>query len=298
MTHFVSRLHTRTAKPQGFTLIELLVVIAIIAILAAILFPVFGRARENARRSSCLSNIKQISLGILQYTQDYDETFPMLNVQNVTGTAGPPYSRARGWADAIYPYTKSVQVYQCPSETQPGTDNANAGLGSAAQFTDYAYNALIGSPGNGGTVFGAPAKKLSALSAPVLTVMVNDSVGAGAGNNAGVGCGFNVAYTNAALCGPNGMGTLAVIPDKQTTSATESITQARHLEGHNFGFADGHAKWFKGQTGAGAMTKVGPTGPSANTYVLQIRSTRVWTAKHGTKFGDATFAINEEGTQQ
>src|SRR5689334_5202516 len=71
-----SQCNRRQAAKPGFTLIELLVVIAIIAILAAILFPVFARARENARRASCQSNLKQIGLGIMMYTQDYDETFP------------------------------------------------------------------------------------------------------------------------------------------------------------------------------------------------------------------------------
>ncbi|RYF37083.1 MAG: DUF1559 domain-containing protein, partial [Cytophagaceae bacterium] len=82
---------------NAFTLIELLVVIAIIAILAAILFPVFARARENARKTSCLSNMKQMGLGIVQYTQDYDGTYP----QNYNGS-----TTSYGWADAIQPYLK------------------------------------------------------------------------------------------------------------------------------------------------------------------------------------------------
>jgi len=97
--------HNRIA----FTLIELLVVIAIIAILAAILFPVFARARENARRSSCQSNLKQIGLGIFQYTQDYDEKFPSTGSNGTTG--GQP------WQDVIQPYVKSIQLFKCPSNT-------------------------------------------------------------------------------------------------------------------------------------------------------------------------------------
>jgi type II secretory pathway pseudopilin PulG len=91
-------------------LIELLVVIAIIAILAAILFPVFGRARENARRSSCQSNLKQIGLGILQYTQDYDEK--LVPFRNAAPAANTP------WAHHIQPYIKSVQLFKCPSQYQ------------------------------------------------------------------------------------------------------------------------------------------------------------------------------------
>jgi prepilin-type N-terminal cleavage/methylation domain-containing protein/prepilin-type processing-associated H-X9-DG protein len=105
---------------QGFTLIELLVVIAIIAILAAILFPVFARARENARRASCQSNLKQIGLGIAQYTQDYDEKLPgrYNNVSSVV-TPDPLGGNAVGvsWRDMIQPYIKSTQLFACPSNT-------------------------------------------------------------------------------------------------------------------------------------------------------------------------------------
>ncbi len=112
---------------KGFTLIELLVVIAIIAILAAILFPVFARARENARRTSCLSNLKQIGLGIMQYTQDYDEKLPLYSYSGTT---------LGNWASVSQPYVKSTQLFECPSggqkyappysrwATDPGTSGA------------------------------------------------------------------------------------------------------------------------------------------------------------------------------
>ncbi|MDQ3813055.1 MAG: DUF1559 domain-containing protein [Armatimonadota bacterium] len=100
----------RRAKNQGFTLIELLVVIAIIALLAAILFPVFARARENARRTSCQSNLKQIGIGLMQYTQDYDEMFPMA-MRNAAGDNNSP------WHVLVQPYVKSVQLFACPSNT-------------------------------------------------------------------------------------------------------------------------------------------------------------------------------------
>src|SRR5437867_12863837 len=95
----------RTSVKRGFTLIELLVVIAIIAILAAILFPVFGRARENARRSSCQSNLKQVGLGFMQYVQDYDELMPNRLLGNVD-----LHTR-------LQPYIKSTQIFNCPSQT-------------------------------------------------------------------------------------------------------------------------------------------------------------------------------------
>src|SRR5678815_1738951 len=100
-------LHYRT-RSSGFTLIELLVVIAIIAILAAILFPVFAQARESARLTSCLSNMKQIGMGLRMYSQDYDENFPLRRVQTATATEG-------NWKHLILPYIKNLQIFQCPS---------------------------------------------------------------------------------------------------------------------------------------------------------------------------------------
>ena len=104
---------------RAFTLIELLVVIAIIAILAAILFPVFGQAREKARQSTCTSNLKQFMLGIMQYNQDFDEMMPI----SISGNAqvGPVVAKANGVAEfsvaqEIYPYVKSQQVFQCPDD--------------------------------------------------------------------------------------------------------------------------------------------------------------------------------------
>jgi prepilin-type N-terminal cleavage/methylation domain-containing protein/prepilin-type processing-associated H-X9-DG protein len=106
--------HKSCRSRHGFTLIELLVVIAIIAILAAILFPVFARARENARKTSCLSNLKQLGLGALMYTQDYDERF-MRHYTNVAPEG------ARDWTTDTTPYLKNRQIFICASQTRPGT---------------------------------------------------------------------------------------------------------------------------------------------------------------------------------
>jgi prepilin-type N-terminal cleavage/methylation domain-containing protein/prepilin-type processing-associated H-X9-DG protein len=133
------------AGRRGFTLIELLVVIAIIAILAAILFPVFARAREKARQTSCLSNIKQIGLGSLMYCSDYDQ-FIFGHIQGrrddpVYGPTGPPgYIR---WADQIYPYVKNEQLFVCPSNPGAGfaanTRDAYYGYGMNYWMTYYYY---------------------------------------------------------------------------------------------------------------------------------------------------------------
>jgi prepilin-type N-terminal cleavage/methylation domain-containing protein/prepilin-type processing-associated H-X9-DG protein len=102
-------------KRKGFTLIELLVVIAIIAILAAILFPVFAQAREKARQASCMSNLNQIGLAMLQYTQDYDEHFPIC-WQGGLGNQSWGNGSALSWAASTQPYIKSIQVLKCPDD--------------------------------------------------------------------------------------------------------------------------------------------------------------------------------------
>lgn len=128
---------------RGFTLIELLVVIAIIAILAAILFPVFARAREKARQASCQSNVKQQALGCLMYAQDYDEILPM-NIWTATGTwPQPPHQRT--YAHLIYPYVKNVQIFRCPSSGNTGWTPSSPGTGDIGPilqipYGDYGYN--------------------------------------------------------------------------------------------------------------------------------------------------------------
>lgn len=105
---------------RGFTLIELLVVIAIIAILAAILFPVFARARENARKANCQNNLKQIATGLLMYAQDYDERFGMGDAYGTT-----PPNCPQQWPIAIQPYVKNWQVLRCPSNGMSSDINEN-----------------------------------------------------------------------------------------------------------------------------------------------------------------------------
>ena len=121
----------------GFTLIELLVVIAIIAILAAILFPVFAQAREKARQSSCMSNEKQLSLGILQYVQDYDETYP-LGFDQASGWVGS------GWPVRIQPYIKNLGVFHCPDDGLNGAAPAPPNYPWEGVFISYAANGFYG----------------------------------------------------------------------------------------------------------------------------------------------------------
>jgi prepilin-type N-terminal cleavage/methylation domain-containing protein/prepilin-type processing-associated H-X9-DG protein len=139
-------------RRTGFTLIELLVVIAIIAILAAILFPVFAQAREKARTASCLSNQKQIGLAFLMYSQDYDELFPLRTPApgfEQTWTTQPPDARAGNievrsayWIASTQPYTKNYQVWKCPST--PDVDFLNAGPYLKTVSNSYHFNSMLG----------------------------------------------------------------------------------------------------------------------------------------------------------
>lgn len=142
----------------GFTLIELLVVIAIIAILAAILFPAFARARENARRASCQSNAKQIGLGMLQYSQDYDEKYVPMYTTNPDAY----------WPSKLNPYIKSTQLFNCPSSSDTPYNNIDL-------FSPhYGLNVWLFEATNNGTDSNK-GRALSSIAQPASTVMIADS---------------------------------------------------------------------------------------------------------------------------
>jgi prepilin-type N-terminal cleavage/methylation domain-containing protein len=212
---------------KGFTLIELLVVIAIIAILASILFPVFARARENARRASCMSNLKQIGLGLLQYTQDYDEKFvgswySGTGAQRPDGHSDPSYPYWH-WNDSIEPYVKSDQIFDCPSDTAGNKYIYYKGAGyNAAEvhWGSYGMNSFYYS---GGDNYDSPRNiNLSQLEDPAGTVWVID------GNNF-----WEVACSTVADCASD---TISGSPPQM-----DGII-ARHLDTVATLYTDGHVK--------------------------------------------------------
>ncbi len=226
-----------TKVKKGFTLIELLVVIAIIAILAAILFPVFGRARENARRSSCSSNLKQIALGTKQYIQDYDEKFPPLASNTAIPSATQPNL---GWAVSLQPYLKSVQIFQCPSEPTPQGLAANSTSSNYGgnDFSDYWMNQALSNRSEAAVEFVSSTvlhgDGVSSTSAYGLNGITASGTGDPVSNFPGSG-NANFSYTTPT-------------PPVRVNAVAPGNFGLRHLDGVNYVFADGHAKWLKSGT--------------------------------------------------
>jgi len=204
-------------RQHAFTLIELLVVIAIIAILAAILFPVFARARENARRASCMSNLKQIALGFMMYTQDYDGRFP--------------YYSSGGEMAFVFPYVKNSQVFRCPSS---GLVDQHDNDMSSYYSTDYGMPASYDSsswpravllvPYNGGST-----QLMGAIPEPSLTCLLAEDKYASTTYN----YGFDRFRAN-------------TFPEQHTFNGLPQ--PERHLGGSNYAYVDGHVKWLKAET--------------------------------------------------
>ncbi len=213
-------------KRRAFTLIELLVVIAIIAILAAILFPVFAKAREKARQSSCASNLKQLGIGLLSYAQDYDELF--IGANNAPCTYALPNGATSTstnmlWMYQIYPYIKNAQMYNCPSNTNildPGAYDSSLGYG----FHGTASG------------FNLARRAMATLDAPAETIAFAD-------------CTYYLTDWDTAATSDNGYPPNII-----------------HNEGANCTFADGHTKWYKGSAVGYYDATDYPAGPSPNMW--------------------------------
>ncbi len=252
-------------KRKGFTLIELLVVIAIIAILAAILFPVFAQARSKARQTSCLSNLKQIGTGLMMYSQDYDETLPGNDPSggyaaglNLPGGWNAPWvagnaATYRNWARDVQPYLKNYGIYKCASTTPrtsfsggngPYNECRAAGNLPNCYDTSYALNGI------------AESRPLAVIPAPADIIFLRE---------------FSI-YSRTAQARP------------RRTSATSTLfVEFNHIlydyihsEGTNLLFCDGHAKWKKKVSLK--FTDFGASPTSANAL---CRGTLVTTADLG-----------------
>jgi len=267
---------TAPARRGGFTLIELLVVIAIIAILAAILFPVFQKVRENARRTACLSNLKQIGLAVVQYNQDADEKEP-------NGDSG--YGTEAGWAVQVYPYIKSIAVFQCPDDS--GVDPKASSYGINANFGVNPY------PAGPSPELQAKSRSLSEFNGPANTVMlfevtnskyydISNATGAivngfdadnefqgGSPSGLGFGSNYDPGGSNAMATADTatpGDGKLKYATGYLRYSASNGQFTAptgRHVDGANYLMADTHAKFLRPNS-----VTAGQSYPPSNPYYL------------------------------
>ncbi len=232
-----------TRPRSGFTLIELLVVIAIIAILAAILFPVFSKVRENARKTTCLSNEKQIGLAITQYQQDADETYPPLRPDDKGASTygGNGHETDWWWSQAIYPFVKSAAMFVCPSNPDTGPVCPNYTPFAPFLHESYAMNTRLGEPGGWWSGHGnpAPPMPLAGVDEPAQKVMVCE-------------------YTGNQFPSPDYMW-----PEINAQDMA-SFGFAGHNGTENFLFCDGHAKAMKPVNTATPINMWGSLGNSTN----------------------------------
>jgi prepilin-type N-terminal cleavage/methylation domain-containing protein len=274
----MSSLQSPRDRKPGFTLIELLVVIAIIAILAAILFPVFAQAREAARKTACLSNTKQIGLGVMMYAQDYDEGFPInswdllpIGVADNDLHSGSYYTTMQ-WMWEIYPYEKNRQILACPSDPTSKTDGWKGydidpnnltysgacsvdgwGIPTAISYAVNAYvigygisNSNCNGPDPGLEGWGEGPHVMASIPAPASTYMIADygrEVMETTWINNLRAANYTAVYNQSA---PHHGALEDNVEPWHTRMQNPAVY--RHQLGENIIFAEGHAKWRRGNS--------------------------------------------------
>lgn len=223
---------------RAFTLIELLVVIAIIAILAAILFPVFAQARAKARQTSCLSNCKQIAIGTMMYSQDYDEALVPLTIG---GMGGVPLSTYPALLD---PYTKNRQIWNCPDV--PNTNSTN----TTAATRTYGMNPQVSRSLMFVPVVADPGTfYLAQAEFPAELILMGDALRQSFATN------FSNFFDVVSACRV----------EFPTFSANNNYQHyKRHSQGANYTFADGHAKWSRPRNTIAPFVMWRPNRPTTN----------------------------------
>ena len=262
-------------RVKGFTLIELLVVIAIIAILASILFPVFARARENARKSSCQSNEKQIGLGLIQYSQDYDEKWPCWEDAyriNGTGSAGAPSC----WDLVIQPYLKSAQIMVCPSDTGAYFNLNATGFGLRRRsygMATYSRETVV--DGNNRSLTNS-GSSIAEYPAPSLTVLVGEKYmcPGNANQEEYRGCS---TFNNTDQLSTNSFNELWRSP---------AGTPFQHLDTTNILYMDGHVKAMVGRRGQLRRLQGHPYGNESTNNGGEGGTWMTFTKGTGTNPGD------------
>lgn len=242
---------------NAFTLIELLVVIAIIAILAAILFPVFAQARAKARQTACLSNQKQVALATMMYVQDYDETYPVNNFAYGTGVA--PFLSS--WMIHLDPYQKNLQVLECPERRVQTTTNIVVGTGAGARtfrLPDRSLGAnewIVGRVGHTAHTAGTALQPVAqaALNRAAETPLVSDCV--------------YLLFNEPRRIAVAGWSGATWWQYPTTVAAVSDASNGRHNGGSNLIWADGHVSW-KNQRAVGLVVRTAPNW--WNTFGLPV----------------------------